>query len=239
MPTPEARRVRLRRLYELLAGSDSLTDLLHDLTHVAGEHLDDLRQVSCGLTAQLEGRTVAIASSDTLANELDRIQETTGKGPCLEAIRSGTPVEVTDPVRTAWPAWRERALAHGLRQALSLPLIARGEPLGALNLYSTSSTPFTRQDREAAQLFATHVTGALMIAARLTHLADLVNHLETALTTGGVIDQAKGILVAENHCTPDEAFAILRQASQNRNTKVRELAAQIVATASGGAVTKR
>jgi hypothetical protein len=43
-----------------------------------------------------------------------------------------------------------------------------------------------------------------------------------------VIEQAKGILMAQNRCGPDEAFDLLRRASQRANVKVSVLAAQIV-----------
>ena len=43
-----------------------------------------------------------------------------------------------------------------------------------------------------------------------------------------VIEQAKGILMAQRRCGPDEAFELLRRASQRANVKVHVLAAQIV-----------
>jgi AmiR/NasT family two-component response regulator len=49
-----------------------------------------------------------------------------------------------------------------------------------------------------------------------------------------VIEQAKGVLMAQAGCRPDEAFDILRRASQRTNVKVRDLAADIVERASGG-----
>jgi AmiR/NasT family two-component response regulator len=52
--------------------------------------------------------------------------------------------------------------------------------------------------------------------------------LQARLETQPVIDQAKGILIARKGCSPDEAFDILRRASQRSNVPVRELAAQIV-----------
>jgi GAF domain-containing protein len=231
LPTPEARRARLGHLYDLLAGTETVEEFAAGLANAAVDHMDV--RVSCGLTAHLEGRTVTIASSDALAKELGQIQDASGEGPSLDAIVTGLPIEVTDPTSASWPAWREAALAHGLRMALSLPLIRADETLGVLNLYSTSSIPFTDEDREAARTFATHATGSLMVAIRLVHLAELTGHLEIALESRGVIDQAKGILIAENRCTPDEAMALLRKASQNRNVKLRDLAAQIVAQASG------
>jgi ANTAR domain len=43
-----------------------------------------------------------------------------------------------------------------------------------------------------------------------------------------VIEQAKGIIMAQQGCGPDEAFDLLRRASQRTNVKVHELAAQMV-----------
>jgi hypothetical protein len=43
-----------------------------------------------------------------------------------------------------------------------------------------------------------------------------------------VIEQAKGILMAQQECGPEDAFDLLRQASQRTNIKVHVLAAQIV-----------
>ena len=44
-----------------------------------------------------------------------------------------------------------------------------------------------------------------------------------------VIEQAKGIIMAQSHCGAAQAFDLLRRASQRSNVPVRELAAQIVA----------
>ena len=52
--------------------------------------------------------------------------------------------------------------------------------------------------------------------------------LHAQLETMPVIEQAKGILIAQTGCSPDEAFAMLRQASQRSNVRVSELAAGIV-----------
>lgn len=43
-----------------------------------------------------------------------------------------------------------------------------------------------------------------------------------------VIEQAKGILMAQHECGPDEAFDLLRRASQRFNVPVRDLAARLV-----------
>ena len=43
-----------------------------------------------------------------------------------------------------------------------------------------------------------------------------------------VIEQAKSIVMAELTCTPDEAFDLLRRASQRVNLKVSVLAAYLI-----------
>ena len=53
--------------------------------------------------------------------------------------------------------------------------------------------------------------------------------LQARVQTMPVIEQAKGILMAQSGCGPEAAFDLLRRASQRSNMPVRDLAAQIVA----------
>ena len=54
-----------------------------------------------------------------------------------------------------------------------------------------------------------------------------------------VIEQAKGVLIAAYGVSADDAFAILRQRSQDSNIKVKDIAAQLVAALSGGSAKLR
>jgi len=63
--------------------------------------------------------------------------------------------------------------------------------------------------------------------------------LQARLDSLPVIEQAKGVLMAQAGCEPDEAFDILRRASQRTNVKVRDLAAEIVRRASQGGARPR
>ena len=58
--------------------------------------------------------------------------------------------------------------------------------------------------------------------------------LRARMQTMPVIEQAKGILMAQSGCEPEAAFDLLRRASQRSNVPVRELAAQIVARTAEG-----
>jgi hypothetical protein len=55
------------------------------------------------------------------------------------------------------------------------------------------------------------------------------------LDTMPVIEQAKGVVMAQSGCTEAEAFDMLRRASQRSNVPVRDIAASIVARAAGQA----
>ena len=52
--------------------------------------------------------------------------------------------------------------------------------------------------------------------------------LQARLASLPVIEQAKGVIIAQTGCGADEAFELLRKASQRGNIPVRELAAGIV-----------
>lgn len=52
--------------------------------------------------------------------------------------------------------------------------------------------------------------------------------LTEALESRDVIGQAKGILMASQGISVDEAFDILRRASQRLNVKLRDVAAQVI-----------
>jgi hypothetical protein len=52
--------------------------------------------------------------------------------------------------------------------------------------------------------------------------------MQARLSSLPVIEQAKGIVMAQQRCGPEEAFDLLRRASQRANIKLHVLAAQIV-----------
>ena len=63
--------------------------------------------------------------------------------------------------------------------------------------------------------------------------AEMSENLQHALASRALIDQALGIIMGQNRCSADEAFDILRTTSQNRNIKLRDIAAAMVAALSG------
>ena len=71
---------------------------------------------------------------------------------------------------------------------------------------------------------------------RGVNTADLnehVHHLERKLATLPVIEQAKGMLMQDFGLDADSAYAYISRISQDTNTKVRDVAARIVAELTG------
>ena len=65
-------------------------------------------------------------------------------------------------------------------------------------------------------------------ALRYDEALTLAAQLENALASRGVIEQAKGILMAAQRCSAEEAFDLLRRASQRENRKLRDIATHMV-----------
>jgi ANTAR domain/GAF domain len=175
--------------------------------------------------------------SDQIALDVDRVQYASGEGPCLDAIGLDTVVyaqDLVDDVR--WPAFGPRAAALGMRSLLSFRLSGT-RTLGALNLYAHLPRAYGVTDRTKGLIFATHAGIALGAAealedaqAALTSEIIRVDNLRGALASREVIGQAQGILIERERITPDQAFDVLRRASQHLNIKLREVASYVVQT---------
>ncbi|MBB1244705.1 ANTAR domain-containing protein [Streptomyces durbertensis] len=70
-------------------------------------------------------------------------------------------------------------------------------------------------------------------------LAERVAQLEQAVESHAVIDQAVGVVMALGGCGCEEAFRILRDTSQDTNTKLRLLAEEVTGWAEHGAMDRR
>jgi AmiR/NasT family two-component response regulator len=60
--------------------------------------------------------------------------------------------------------------------------------------------------------------------------AEDLSHLRTAMMSRAYIEQAKGILMERHKIKEDDAFTMLTRASQRTNTKLRDVAQELVRT---------
>ena len=216
-------------LFELLTSTDTFEAFLQELAVLAARGVGG--DLSCGITARSDRRLVTVASSDALAARLDEMQYADEIGPCMHALNTGEVVQIEDLASDErWGAYRSDAYAHGLRSSLSVPIGTNGQVIGALNLYSTEPRSFTADHRRRAGHFADRAAGALIVAARMAAHVRLSEQLKQALESRAVIDQAIGAIMTQRRCSSEQAFAVLRATSQNRNVKLRTVAAGIVAS---------
>ena len=176
------------------------------------------------------GELETAAHTDPLAVEIDGLQQRFGEGPCLDAVVHGVTLyadELADDPR--WSEFGPEAVGRGIRSVLAVPLFGNGT-LGALNLYARFPQAFGAVDRARGLLLA--ALGGLAASAARTHEdeARRAENLQAALVTRELIGQAQGILIERERITADQAFGILRQASQHLNIKLREVAQNLVDT---------
>ncbi|WP_129336172.1 ANTAR domain-containing protein [Cellulomonas endophytica] len=171
----------------------------------------------------------ALASTSPVADELDGLQVQTGQGPCVTAPESHETVLTGDvSADPRWPRLAARARAAAARSVVAVPLVVDGEPAGAINCYATRTAAYGEAEVQTAELLAAAAGAVLAEVRQKQRLRDLAGQLDEALRSRAVIDEAKGIVMARRGGTPDEAFAFLARLSQQRNVKVRDLAASIV-----------
>ena len=219
-------------LLQLLLATEDITDFLDELATLATKVLPG--ELSCGITMR-RGRGVAtMASSDTRASQVDEIQYSHNIGPCLHCLATGKVIVVDDLASDdRWGGYQMPALGHGVRSSLSLPLHTDPQVIGALNIYATQPRTFGPPEQLVGGRFADEASRALALAVRIAERTEMSEHLQTALASRAVIDQALGIIMGQNRCTADEAFEVLRTASQNRNVKLRDIAAEMITEVSG------
>jgi GAF domain-containing protein len=165
---------------------------------------------------------------------LDERQYDLGEGPCLGAVTDGTWHTAEDlDEDPRWPRFAVEATEQGVLSALAVPLLVRGARLGVLNFYSSSRGAFTGASLGNAQRLAD--TAAVLVAnAQLVAGAKrLSDELQQALVSRSTVDMAKGILMARLGLGADAAFEVLRDLSQRRHVKLREVAADLVASPPG------
>ena len=226
------RPASVHELTEMLLATSSLEQYTQDVVDLAASRV--VPGASCGMTTRMDGRPLTVANSDDFAAQLDELQYGAGEGPCLESMDSGEIVLVADLTQEQrWGGYRLHAVAHGVRASLSLPIAGSDRPMGALNLYATRPGTFTDDHVQIGGHFADKASGALRLAARLADQTILTAQLQEAMSSRAVIDQAIGIVMAQNRCDADAAFDVLRRASQNRNVKLRQVAADLVKAVAG------
>ena len=228
---PDGLAQRLGTVTAIPADHDVIAGALRMVVALARATVGGADGVSVSL--RRHGRLATVAASDQTISDMDVGQYATGQGPCVDASVQGRwfHVESLD-TETRWPAFTPRAQALGINAILASPLLARDQPVGALNIYSRTSAAFTPTDQELASVFATEVSTILTDAGMDLADEQLVGRVNEALLTRRVIAQAQGVIMQRDGVDEDAAYTALRRTSLVSGMTMREEADHILTVAS-------
>ena len=219
------------RLVDLIGRTDDIKSVLDGVTTLAAGSMSSSTGVpiECAITLRRRKRTATIGGSSGTAVVVDRIEQNLGDGPCIEALETGRPVLLGDVSSDSrWPEYRSALSAAGVVSALGVPMKLDEGSGAVLDLFSPASGIFSDQAVAEAERFADMAGKALRLAVRIASADQLAQDLKAAMDTRTVIDLACGIIMAQNNCSKDAAFELLRSASSTRNEKLHALAQSLV-----------
>ncbi len=219
------------RLAENLLAATSVHGVLERVVNAARVAMPGSDLVSVTLHAE-NGFTTPVYT-DELALRLDEVQYRLDEGPCVEATRTpGLGLSSSDDLAKGveFPAFGPAAADLGVRSVFAVGLFPQGEipRYGALNLYAFDARGLDELDRDLALILAAHASTALASTVASTAAELEAAQLRQALQSRDVIGQAKGILMERRGISADEAFDVLRRASQSLNIKLTTVAQTLV-----------
>jgi GAF domain-containing protein len=211
----DAAEVRLNRLLNMILES-AVEALGFDAATVSARHQSDV---------------ATIAATDQRFIALDDAQYETGQGPCLAVLEPHDPISLDDAAQTddRWENFARTAAHLGVHSSLSMHLpVDTGGLAASLNLYSKSRRALTDEQIRNAVPFAEQLASAIISLDAHRATARLARHMAEAMRSRAVIEQAKGMIMADQRIDADAAFEQLTRLSQQANIKLRDVAQRIV-----------
>ncbi|WCT05840.1 ANTAR domain-containing protein [Rhodococcus qingshengii] len=182
-----------------------------------------------------DDKSQVLACTDARILDIDIDQCSAAEGPSLDCVRSGLVVRVvSEDAMRRWPVFTRQASTIGIASYLAAPLDFDGCYVGALNVYGFGDHGFAEIDEVLLRVFVTAVEGALWRSIRGEQWREETADLRQAMKSRGLIEQAKGMLMAMHAITEDQAFTMIALQSQRQNIRVVAVATDIVRTLSAG-----
>jgi GAF domain-containing protein len=226
------REHELAEMFVMLA--DTLVedyDIVDLLDRLAGACVSLLGVTAAGLLLDDQhGSLAVVASSSEETRLLEIFQLQNNQGPCLDCVSTGRVVISTDldADTRRWPLFAPVAMAAGFRSVAALPLRLRDQTIGGLNLFGARAVPVPAGDQRLAQALADVATIGILQQRSAHRSAMLAEHLQRALNSRVIVEQAKGVLAERHAQSMDVAFDTLRTHARDHNIKLTELAIAIV-----------
>ncbi|MGN8130967.1 GAF and ANTAR domain-containing protein [Arthrobacter sp. RC1.1 241] len=191
----------------------------------------------CQITVLRPKKPAATAGSNP-GLRMAELESKYGDGPGLMAMRTAGTVLVPDLRREQrWPEYVGAARRQGFLSVLSIPAVLEEDARGVLTFYCPQPVDVGGGGITMAEAFVRQASKGLKLALRMLKLEETKEGMSAAMQTRTVIDLATGAIMAQNRCSQAAAFKLLRDASNSRNMKLREVAAAVVESVAGAADT--
>lgn len=172
--------------------------------------------------------SLAATSDPVLTSVVAEIAGRAGTSPGWSAFDSGKVCAVPDLAgEERFGSYAREMLARtAVRAVLSVPLYGRSGVRGVLTMYDRRPHAFGPDERAQAAV----VAALGEVALEAADVSERASNLEAALRSSREIGAAVGILVERHRLTRDEAFDVLRSASNRANRKLVDIASVLVRT---------
>lgn len=232
VPVGEELTFVFARMAGVLLSEETVASALSLITSLAGDTLPG----ACGAGVTLmdaDDRRYTAAGTVPVVEQADALQYALDEGPCLAAWADRSVFRADDlGSEQRWPRWAPAAHGLGLQSALSAPLVAGDQSLGAIKVYGWERSAFG--EREERILYQFGAQAALLVANKLAHdrAGRLSDELRVSLKARDIINQAKGMIMHRDGTTEDAAFAHLVSLAGRDRRSVQEVAARLLQAAS-------
>jgi ANTAR domain-containing protein/GAF domain-containing protein len=215
-------------LTDTLVRDFDIADFLDRLAVRCTELLD---VSACGiLLVGQHGVLNLVGASRQEARLLELSQLQNSEGPCLDAYRTGRPVQRANlaDADPRWPRFAAAARAAGFAAVQALPMRLREQRLGAVNLFNTVSGPLAPDTIALGQALADAATIGIVHQRTVAATGLIAEQLQGALDSRVVIEQAKGYLAERFTVAVEDAFTMMRAYARRNRRKLSDVAADIV-----------
>jgi ANTAR domain/GAF domain len=217
-------------LADTLVADFDVIDFLHMLTDRSVALLG--ASAAGVMLADPRGEPRLAAASSEAAGLIELFQLQNDQGPCLDCLRTGQPVTVTDLTGPGqrWPRFAVAASEAGFRAVQALPMRLRDQVIGALNLFGAAPGLLSAGDLQIGQALADVATIGLLQERNVRRAEVAAEQLQGALNSRVVIEQAKGALAERLSVDMDEAFRLLRSQARDSNQRLTDVARHLIDT---------
>ena len=202
-------------------------DVIEVLTGLTDRCVKLLEVSAAGvMLASPDGELRLVASSSEAMRILELFELQAQEGPCLDAFRTGEPVdhENLGVGSNRWPTFSIAARGAGFESVFALPLRLRERTIGSLNLFNAGRTPMDERNVVVARAFADLATISVLQHRGATEAQRLNEQLSDALTSRIVIEQAKGVIAERSGLDMGEAFVRMRRYARANHLRLTAVA---------------